>query len=165
MTYRYVSDAEWPPDWASGDDEMIHEKRTGSRPAAIPLLLGRLIFGGYFLYSGVNHFLHKDMMSGYAKSKGVPAAEVAVPATGALLVAGGLSLLTGYKPKLGAALIGTFLVGVSPSIHAFWKESDPQQRQADLTHFLKNLALLGGALIAASGAEPWPYSPGARSAA
>ena len=44
-------------------------------------LLGRAIFGGFFVYNGVNHFMQRTSMSQYAKAKGVRAAEAAVPAT------------------------------------------------------------------------------------
>jgi uncharacterized membrane protein YphA (DoxX/SURF4 family) len=131
---------------------------TGSRVAAAPLLLGRAIFGGYFIYSGISHFQNREMMTGYAQSKGVPAAALAVLGTGAMLVAGGLSLVTGIRPKLGASLISTFLLGVSPQMHAFWKEQDPQQRMAEMINFTKNMALVGGAMFAAAVPEPWPDS-------
>jgi hypothetical protein len=36
-------------------------------------LVGRIIFGGYFVMSSANPFFKVDMMSGYAKSKGTPA--------------------------------------------------------------------------------------------
>ncbi len=156
MSYQYDRDPGWPPDWVEDDRE--RSGRPSSGMATIPLLLGRAIFGGYFLYNGINHFRHKGMMAGYAKSKGVPSAEVAVPGSGLLLIGGGLSLLTGYKPKLGAAMIGTFLAAVSPSMHAFWKEQDPQLRQTEMTQFMKNMGLLGGGLLAAAVPEPWPYS-------
>jgi uncharacterized membrane protein YphA (DoxX/SURF4 family) len=131
------------------------------RAETIPLLLGRVIFGGYFLYNGINHFLHKDQLAGYAGAKGVPQANLAVQASGALMALGGLSLLTGYKPKIGSALITTFLAGVTPSMHRFWSEENPQQRQAEMINFMKNVALVGGAMIAASHPEPWPVAPAA----
>jgi uncharacterized membrane protein YphA (DoxX/SURF4 family) len=130
------------------------------RSESIPLLLGRLIFGGFFLYNGVNHFLNRKQLSGYAQAKGVPAANLAVEASGALMVLGGLSMLTGYKPKLGSAAITAFLAGVTPSIHRFWTEDNPQQRQMELINFTKNVALAGAAMIAAGRPEPWPVSPG-----
>jgi hypothetical protein len=46
-------------------------------------------------------------------------------------------------------------------MHAFWQESDPQQRQTEMVNFLKNMALIGGALLAAAEPEPWPYSTAA----
>lgn len=140
-------------------NELERESRHASE--TVPLMLGRLIFGGYFLYNGINHFLNRQNMSGYAQAKGVPAPDVAVEASGALMILGGLSLLTGYKPKIGAALIGTFLAGVTPSIHTFWKENDPQRRQMEMINFMKNVALLGGAMIAAGRPEPWPLAPAA----
>lgn len=157
MTHQQIRGAEWPHEWVEGDER--ETPRSGA--ATLPLLLGRAIFGGYFLYNGLNHFMRRDTMSGYAKMKGVPSADLAVPGTGLLLVLGGLSLITGYRPKLGAALITTFLAGVSPKMHAFWSESDPQQRQAEMVNFLKNMALIGGAMLAAAEPEPWPYSAAA----
>lgn len=150
-------------EWQENNDRSASHRL--SKAEAIPLLIGRAIFGGFFLYNGINHFLKREMLTGYARTKQVPAAEVAVPGSGLLMIAGGLSLLTGWRPKLGAAMITTFLAGVSPSMHAFWSESDPQKRQAEMVNFLKNVALLGGALLAAAEPEPWPYSPAARRAA
>ena len=64
----------------------------------------------------------------------------------------------GVKPKLGGAAIIGFLAGVSPIMHDFWNHEDPNQRQADMIHFTKNMALLGGALVLAGVEEPWPIS-------
>src|SRR5438067_1859157 len=98
------------------------------------LLLGRAIFGGYFLFNGINHLLNRKMLVEYARSKGVPAPDVAVVASGVLMLAGGLSILTGTQPKVGSALITTFLLGVSPSMHAFWKEEDAEQRMQEMVN-------------------------------
>ena len=109
-------------------------------------LLGRMIFGGYFLYSGIHHFQESEAMAQYTASKGVPAPELAVKATGAALIVGGASVLLGLKREWGAAAIAGFLVGVSPMMHDFWKQEDPQQRQNQMAHFGKNMALLGASL-------------------
>jgi uncharacterized membrane protein YphA (DoxX/SURF4 family) len=123
-----------------------------------PFLLGRLLFGGFFLYNGINHFKELKGMSQYAQSKNVPNPDLAVMASGAALIVGGASLLLGVKPKLGAAAITGFLAGVSPVMHNFWKQTDPQQRQTEMIQFSKNMALLGGALALMSVKEPWPAS-------
>ncbi len=121
-------------------------------------VLGRVIFGGFFAYNGVNHFLNQKTMSQYAGAKGVPAAEAAISATGAMLLAGGASIMAGVKPRQGlAALIG-FLIPVTLQIHRFWDEQDPNQRLNELTHFSKNLALAGAALMLMQIDEPWPGS-------
>ncbi len=120
-------------------------------------LIGRLIFGGFFLYNGINHIVHKDQLAGYAGAKKVPMPEAAVVGSGALLIASGVSVILGIRPKLGAAGIIAFLASVSPSIHDFWTAQDPAQKQNDMIHFMKNMALLGAALTL-MGVEDWPVS-------
>jgi putative oxidoreductase len=123
------------------------------------LTIGRLLFGGFFLYNGVNHFLNRAPMVGYARSKNVPFPNVAVLASGALLLFGGLSLMAGVRPKVGAALVTTFLTGVTPVMHNFWAEEGEQERTQELINFSKNVALIGGAAFAASVPEPWMFGP------
>ena len=62
------------------------------------------------------------------------------------------------KPKLGTAVIVGFLLGVSPVMHNFWRDEDPNERMHDMTDFMKNMALLGGALALTAVEEPWPAS-------
>jgi uncharacterized membrane protein YphA (DoxX/SURF4 family) len=49
-----------------------------------------------------------------------PLASIAVPLSGVLAIAGGLSILLGYRAKLGACLIVVFLVPVTLMMHRFW---------------------------------------------
>jgi len=118
---------------------------------------GRAIFGSYFLYNGVNHLRNRNMLIGYARGKRVPVPAVAVAASGLLIIAGGLSILSGAWPKAGAAMITTFLLGVSPQMHAFWRETDTQRRASEKVNFTKNMALVGASLMAAAHPEPWRY--------
>lgn len=121
-------------------------------------LLGRLLFGGFFLYNGINHFKQEQTLAEYAGAKGVPAPKLAVDVSGAAMIIGGTSVLLGVKPKLGAAAIIGFLAGVSPLIHDFWRIEDPNQRLNDMVNFTKNMALLGAALALMGAEEPWPTS-------
>jgi putative oxidoreductase len=121
-------------------------------------LVGRLVFGGFFLYNGINHLKQLKPFSQYAGAKKVPVPEVVVAVSGVALIAGGASILLGVKPKLGAAAIAGFLAGVSPVMHNFWTIEDPNQRMQEMTNFTKNLALLGGALALMGMEEPWPAS-------
>ena len=124
----------------------------------IPFLLGRTIFGGFFIVSGINHFKKASQLAGYAASKNVPQPELAVKATGTVLFAGGTSILLGLKPKIGAAALIGFLAAVSPIMHNFWKATQPEERMNESVNFLKNLALAGGALALMGVEEPWPAS-------
>jgi len=121
-------------------------------------VIGRTIFGGFFLYNGINHLKNSAGMAQYAGAKGVPAAEQAVQATGALLIGGGLSVLAGAKPRQGLAAIVAFLLPVTLQMHRFWDEQDPQARQAEMINFMKNVALIGAALTMMGIDEPWPAS-------
>jgi putative oxidoreductase len=128
-------------------------------------MLGRGIFGGFFAYNGINHLQHQKEMSQYAASKGVPAAEAAIPATAALLLGGGLSIMAGMKPKQGLAAIVGFLIPVTLQMHRFWEVRDPEQRMNEMIHFSKNMALVGAALMMLQIPEPWPASVDAARAA
>ena len=128
-------------------------------------VLGRAVFGGFFVYSGINHLQDSGHMGQYAASKGVPAPERAVQAAGALLLAGGLSVLTGFQPRRGLAALITFLVPVTLQMHRFWEEADAQKRQTEMVHFMKNMALVGAAMAMMQIEEPWPASIDAARAA
>jgi putative oxidoreductase len=121
-------------------------------------LLGRAVLGGFFVHSGIHHFQERKALAQYAAAKNVPMPDLAVAASGALLVAGGASIILGVKPKWGTLAIMTFLAGVTPAMHDFWNSDDPQQSQNDMVHFLKNAALLGSALALMGVEEPWPAS-------
>jgi putative oxidoreductase len=121
-------------------------------------LIGRLVFGGFFLYNGVRHLKERKQLGKYAEAKNVPMAEAVVAATGVVLIGGGTSILLGVKPKLGTAAIAGFLAGVSPVMHNFWAVEEPQQRMNEMINFSKNMALLGSALALMGVDEPWPIS-------
>jgi putative oxidoreductase len=111
------------------------------------LYLGRILFGGYFAYSGFNHFKMLDMMSGYAKSKGAPLPKLSVAFSGLLLLIGGLSVLFNILPSVGFVSLALFLIPVTFIMHAFWKVQDPMAKMHEMINFMKNIALLGAVLI------------------
>jgi uncharacterized membrane protein YphA (DoxX/SURF4 family) len=127
--------------------------------SGVAFLLGRILFGGVLAFMGLNHFAQADQMAGYAEAKGTPAPKLSVYASGALLVLGGLSIVLGIAPILGAAALVAFLVVVTPLFHDFWSVEDPEQQQQEMTDFLKNVGLVGAALVLlAIGGGSWPYA-------
>jgi putative oxidoreductase len=118
-------------------------------------LLGRIIFGGYFIFNGINHFMKINMMSGYAKTKGVPMPSVSVALTGLLLLCGGLSMLLGIQPHVGIVLLVIFLLPVTLMMHNFWKVADSQMKMMEMINFMKNMALLGAVLMFLAIPVPW----------
>jgi len=119
------------------------ETRSSIRGAVV--VLGRFLFALIFLMAGANHFNKQAI--GYAASQGVPLASVAVPLSGVLAIVGGLGILLGYRAKLGAWLIVVFLVPVTLMMHKFWTVPDPMMSQIQMILFMKNVSMLGGALL------------------
>src|SRR3989344_4850437 len=100
-------------------------------------ILGRILYGGYFVLSGWNHFSKTEMLTSYAGSKGVPIPNTAVLFSGLLIFLGGLSVLTGIMAPLGLWLIIVFLIPVSFKMHDFWKDTDPMQKMSNQVNFMK----------------------------
>jgi putative oxidoreductase len=111
------------------------------------VLIGRILFAALFLGSAFGHFTQTEAMSGFAKARGVPFARLGVIVGGVLLLFGGLSILLGVWPDLGALALVVFLVPTAVLMHGFWKESDPMARQMEMVQFQKDLALAGAALM------------------
>jgi uncharacterized membrane protein YphA (DoxX/SURF4 family) len=122
----------------------------------IVFLLGRVLFGGFFIVAGVNHFQHLDMMAGFTGSKGVPAPRLLVMVSGLMIILGGISLLLGLRPFFGVALVTLFLVPVTFWMHNFWDDKDPMTRINNKVNFQKNLAMLGAAWMLLRIPRPWP---------
>ena len=121
-------------------------------------LAGRLLYGGFFLLSGIDHWRYVNMMAPYAQSKGVPFARGAVRVSGLVIILGGLSLLLGVQPTCGVLLLTIFLIPTTVLMHNYWAAADPSGRQVELVNFKKNIALLGAAWMLLFIPQPWPLS-------
>ena len=110
-------------------------------------LAGRQLFSVIFIIASAGHFTPATIAS--AAHQGVPMAGLLVPLSGFIALAGGLSLLFGYRARLGAWLLVLFLVPVTLMMHAFWAVSDPMMFPLQLALFMRNLMMLGGALLVA----------------
>ena len=118
------------------------------------VVLGRFFFALIFLLAGANHF-NKQTIA-FSASQGVPLASIAVPLSGAVAIVGGLSILLGYRATLGACLIVLFLIPVTLMMHKFWTVTDPMMAQMQMILFMKNVSMLGGALLISQfGAGPF----------
>ncbi len=135
--------------------EPLVERRVTRLPAHIPvgehwrivIPLARALFAAIFIMSGLRHFSRATI--GFAAQQGVPLAEILVPVSGVVALAGGLCILLGFHTRLGAWLIVLFLVPVTFTMHQFWTLSDPAAVGVQQAMFMKNLAMLGGALMIA----------------
>ncbi len=119
--------------------------KASSRLDKTVVVLGRICFSLIFIAAGLNHFTANSIAT--AGSHGVPLASIAVPISGAMALAGGLSILFGYRAKVGAWFTVVFLVPVTLAMHKFWNIADPIETQMQMIMFMKNVSLIGGALI------------------
>ena len=128
-----------------------------NRPNQFALLIGRLMVGGMYLYSGITNLIELGGKAGYAASKGLPDAQLWVTLASLLLVVAGVSLISGIQPRLGVGAVALFLIPVSIMMHNFWALAG-MERINEMHAFLGNLALLGSAFMILAIPRPWPFS-------
>ncbi len=122
-------------------------------------MVGRVALSALFLWSGAQHLLNWDDLIEAISSKlpllgpsvvehgQVVSLVLAIGAT-VLLFAGGLMLALGLRARIGALLLGVFLVPTTILFHDWWSldPTDPVYREQAI-QFLKNVGLLGGLLL------------------
>ena len=113
------------------------------------LLVGRVLLGWIFLASsaGIGGKLWNPAgFAGYLKALGAPAPEL-LSWIGALVeTVIGAALILGIGTRYAALLCALFLIVATALAHRYW-EYPTAQTGNQYNHFLKNLAILGGALI------------------
>lgn len=123
---------------------------------SLTLLLSRFCISLLFLWAGVAKILNWQGTIHYMASKGMPSIDILLPLAVAAQLIGGLSILLGYRARLGSLLLILFLIPASLMFHDFWNLSG-SLRVTEMTMFLKDVAVLGALLqilIHSSG----PYS-------
>lgn len=111
----------------------------------ILFLIARVLFALLFLVSALGHLTQTAAMTGYAESRGLPAAKLGVIVSGLGMLLGGVSILLGFYADLGSLGLAALMVITAFSMHHFW--SDPAEaKQMEQVQFLKDIALAGGAL-------------------
>jgi len=124
----------------------------------VAFAIGRIIVGLFYLVTGANGLLNLSMQAGYAASKGVPAPVLAVIVSHLLLLLAAVCILTGWKPVVGVAALVIFYLPVTLMIHNFWTVKDPMMKTIDMVMFMKNMALMGSALMFLAIPEPWRWT-------
>lgn len=119
-------------------------------------LLGRIMIATIFLLSAVGNKIPKfNDVAGYMAAEGVPQPKILLAGAIAFLILGALSIVLGYRARLGAFLLLVFLGAATYYFHDFW-QAPAEQKQSEMIQFMKNLALMGTMVfIMANGAGPW----------
>ena len=135
-------------------------------------LVARPMLASTFVYGGINALRNASALAEAAKPvndeirgiAGKVAPSVPIPEDDKTLVrinagvhiAAGLALATGRAPRLSAAALAATVVPTTMAGHAFWKQKDKAARNAQMTHFFKNLSMLGGLVLASVDTEGKP---------
>lgn len=128
--------------------------------------VARSAIASLFVASGVDVLRNPEPRVRKAKALLVPLGvpeEYVSPLTladAAAKVGAGMALATGRMPRLAALALVASLVPTTLAGHRFWEHEDPKERANHRTHFLKNVALLGGLVITSldvEGRESLPH--------
>ena len=118
-----------------------------SAAAGVIELVGRILFASFFVYAGRAHLINSKRYEGFARSAGFPVPAVAGWPSGAVLLAGGVSIALGIWPDIGCILIAIFVVPAGWYFHRFWDVEDPEQRRSQQQLFFRNLVAFGACLV------------------
>lgn len=123
--------------------------------------LARPLLASMFVSGGIDTLRAPSARVEKVRAAGLSEPEKLVQANGVAQVVGGLMLATGRLPRLSSLVLAGSLVPTTYVGHAFWEESDPTVKQQQQVHFIKNLSMLGGLLLAAAdtgGRESVPHA-------
>ncbi|MER5332666.1 DoxX family protein [Micromonospora sp. NPDC002717] len=126
--------------------------------------LARAMLSGIFVVSGLHNFQNPGRLAPAAKpvtDRVTPLLEKASPriptdtetlirVNAVVQVGAGLMLATGRFARPAALVLAGTLVPVTLAGHPFWNNDDPAARNNNQIHFLKNIGLFGGLLLAAA---------------
>jgi putative oxidoreductase len=121
----------------------------------IVTVLSRVMIATIFLMSAMGNKIPKfSDVAGYMASEGVPLPQFKLVGAIVFLIAGSLSIIAGYKVRIGAGLLLVFLLLATYFFHDFWT-FEGQEQQMQMIQFMKNLSLMGTMLfLMANGAGP-----------
>jgi len=131
-------------------DRLWHFFSGMGRPDALVrygTLAARLLISQIFLISGVMKVLDPAGTAAQMESRGMFWVPFFLWSAAAIEIGAGLSLLLGYKARLGALVLFLFLIPVTLTFHNWWTYPDPKEQQVNMLFFIHNLTLMGGLLL------------------
>jgi uncharacterized membrane protein YphA (DoxX/SURF4 family) len=107
-----------------------------------------------FLLGGIDTLRNPQQKIQAAEGLGLQEnTEQVVKGNAAAQIVAGLAFATNRLPRLSALVLAGSLVPTTAAGHRFWEYSDPAQRADQTQHFMKNVSMLGGLLLASVDTE------------
>jgi len=113
-------------------------------------LIGRILLSFIFFFEAYNYFvsLKKKAMTIYGLTWNQ---DLFLYGAIFVLFFGALSVLLGYRMRLGAIMLMVYWIPLTFIVHNFWvEESDTDVYRLQSILFMKNIAITGGLLITAT---------------
>lgn len=128
-----------------------------SQTCGVLSVTGRALLAGIFFMSAVgNKIPNFSKIAEYMGSEGVPAPSFMLVGAIAFLILGSVSIVLGYKARVGATMLLVFLAAATYFFHDFWTFDDAKVRGDQTIQFMKNVSLMGAMLfIMANGSGAW----------
>ena len=128
--------------------------------------LARPLLAGVFVYSGIDTLRNpaskvpaaQPILDTASRATGMPPRQLVTVNAGVQVVAGA-ALAVGILPRPAAALLAVSLVPTTLGGHRFWEQEDEAGRRMHVVHLLKNVAVLGGLVLAATSTGGRPSLP------
>ena len=110
-------------------------------------LAGRLVLAWYFLSQAYRYALDWNNTAILLSMRNIPVPPVFLAVAVAATVLASVSLLLGFRTRIGALVLFAITLALTLALHNFWHIRAPIARNADYDLFARNVAIAGGLLI------------------
>ena len=115
---------------------------------SVVILIGRIFLAMIFMGSAFGgHFGQTEATAAYAEMRGVKKARFMTLLSGALMTMVGLGVILGVWIDVAALGMAALSLVIAFMIHHFWTDTDEMTKQVEMSMFMKNLSIAGGAII------------------
>lgn len=110
------------------------------------VLLGRILFVMIFVGAGIGHLVDTPGTAAAIRKRGLANAELLARVSGVTLLAGGLCVALGVFMDVVLLGLAAQVLLMGFLIHPFWTISDPEEKQVEMSLFMKNLCIAGACI-------------------
>lgn len=115
---------------------------------SVVILIGRILFSMIFIGSALGgHLGQTETTAGFAETRGVSNAKLLTQVSGVLILLAGAGIILGVWMDLAALGVAAYVLIANFMVHHFWTDEDEMMKTVEMTNFMKNLSIAGGALI------------------
>lgn len=122
-------------------------KEFATRRASVLILIGRILLAWVFVGSAYGAISNFSGSVGYFRSLNLPAPELVTITNVALEALISLGLILGLSTRYCAILTFVFVAMATAIAHRYWEYPAGAQQIGQYNHFLKNISIMGGAVL------------------